>query len=132
MPGRNPAAAIRYASHHQNLRKREMARFVPGTPCPQVFYDGTICGQPMFPGQRLHLGHAPGGGYLGLVHAFCNERDGSQRKALAEGKQLRSRDCPVCKRPFKASRKNQRTCGMAACIMAAKRQQPAVVNGRPW
>lgn len=31
MPGRNPAAAIRYGTRHQKRRARELARFTPGT-----------------------------------------------------------------------------------------------------
>jgi hypothetical protein len=132
MPGRNPAAAIKYGNHHQQLAARLRARLIPGTPCPQQFPDGSVCGQPMWPSQRLALGHRPDGGYLGLVHARCNESDGGQRLALAQGKQLRKRTCPVCGRRFKASRRDQVTCGWQACITAIRRGEPSQPSGRSW
>ena len=134
MPGRNPAAAIRYGTRHQKRRQRDLARLRPGTPCPQIFPDGSTCGQPMHPGQPLDLGHAPGGGYLGLVHAACNRSAGSQLLAISQGKTLRRRRCEHCGRPYKATRKQQRTCGAAACIAAIRRQPTLTVtiSGRPW
>ena len=137
MPGRNPAAAIRYGTRHQKRRQRDLARLRPGTPCPQIFHDGTICGQPMWPAtQQLQLGHAPSGGYLGMVHAACNERDGAERKALAEGKTLRRRRCEHCGQPYRATRREQRTCGQPACIAAIRRGRqlplPLTIGGRPW
>ena len=68
-----PIEAIRYGSDHRKLRLIALANLVPGSPCPQPI-DGVVCGKPMWPTQRLHLGHADDGSYLGLVHAVCNER----------------------------------------------------------
>ena len=137
MPGRNPAAAIRYGTRHQKRRAREKARFVPGTICRQPFPDGTVCGKPMLPGQELDLGHNADGSYLGLVHAACNRSAGSQALAIAQGKTLRRRRCEHCGRTYKATRRDQRTCGQAACIAAIRRTQqqlplPLTMSGRPW
>jgi hypothetical protein len=64
-----------YGSGHQKLRAALLAVLSPGTPCPQRFGDGTTCGEPMWPGQDLHLGHTDDrAGYIGLVHAACNLR----------------------------------------------------------
>ena len=136
MPGRNPAAAIRYGQRHQKLRARLLASFIPGTICRQAFPDGTTCGKPMLADQELDLGHAPGGGWIGLVHAACNRSAGSQALALAQGKTLRRRRCEHCGQPYKASRRDQRTCGAAACIAAIRRGRqlvlPLASSGRPW
>jgi hypothetical protein len=97
-----------YGVRHQELRARLVRRFVPGTPCPQVFADGSVCGEPMFLSQNLQLGHAPDRRrYLGLVHALCNARAAAEvtnraragrvpsraaRAELPEGWTVRQRD----------------------------------------
>jgi hypothetical protein len=68
-----------YRTAHQRLRDYLLARLVPGAPCPQVFADGTVCGKPMYRTQPLDLGHNSTGGYLGIVHAACNRREGGIR-----------------------------------------------------
>lgn len=69
-------AALKYRGKHPKLRAILLKRLVPGTPCPQPV-NGRVCGQPMYPTQKLHLGHAPDGSYLGLVHARCNTQQGA-------------------------------------------------------
>lgn len=65
-----------YRELHDRIRRELLAALVPGQPCP-------VCRKPMFPGQRLHLGHADDeagysipGRYVGLVHGACNESKG--------------------------------------------------------
>jgi len=63
-----------YGAQHKALRRDLLAALIPGTPCPQTFPDGTVCGRPMYATQALHLGHTQDKrGYLGLVHAACND-----------------------------------------------------------
>lgn len=74
-PAKRAADALRYNAEHRRLRADLIAALIPGTPCPQDFPDGTRCGKPMYAWQKLHLGHTRDlTGYLGLVHAFCNDR----------------------------------------------------------
>lgn len=68
-----------YRGDHARIRRELLAALVPGSPCP-------VCGQPMYPEQRLHLGHLDDetgrsipGRYVGLVHAGkCNEGRGGK------------------------------------------------------
>jgi hypothetical protein len=71
-------AALAYSGSWQRLRKALLAsgEWV-GTPCPR-------CLEPLWPSQRLHLGHAvdvAAGGFGGPVrieHASCNEAAGAR------------------------------------------------------
>lgn len=70
-------AAPAYSGDWQRLRKASYRSGIwIGQPCPR-------CLEPMWPGQRLHLGHVvdvAAGGFGGPVrweHASCNERAGS-------------------------------------------------------
>jgi hypothetical protein len=90
------ADALRYGTEHRNLRADLIAALVPGTPCPQDFPDGTICGRPMYVSQRLHLGHTRDGqGYLGLVHAYCNDRAAQMWAQYRRGRGIRTRAATV-------------------------------------
>lgn len=89
----NPAAAaIRkqsYNAEHRALRKRLLDEFIPGSPCPQHFADGTRCGRPMYLSQNLHLGHTDDrSGWIGLVHASCNMRAAAMRSNLRNGRPI--------------------------------------------
>jgi hypothetical protein len=75
VPADKIRAAVYNSAEHKALRARLRAELIPGQPCPQPFPDGTRCGQPMWPGQRLDLGHNDTRtGYIGLVHHVCNIR----------------------------------------------------------
>lgn len=64
----------RYGTRHQQIRAA-MLPFAYGQACLH-------CGQPMLPGQELHLDHTPDGvAYRGMVHAFCNMSEGGRRGA---------------------------------------------------
>lgn len=69
----------KYGTRHQRVRAA-LIPFAYGHPCIH-------CGQPMLPGQELHLDHnADGIGYRGMVHAFCNMSEGGRRgKAARDG-----------------------------------------------
>ncbi len=71
-------AALPYSGNWQHLRKAIMAStFWVGTPCRR-------CGRPLWPGQRLQLGHvidvADGGmgGPVVVEHGSCNEAAGAR------------------------------------------------------
>jgi hypothetical protein len=68
-----------YGAKHQKLRKALLPQAY-GQPCSR-------CGNPMLPGQELHLHHNDSGiGYLGWSHAACNLRAAARtarRKQLA-------------------------------------------------
>ena len=74
MVARTPHGA-RYGAAHQAARKAALdaLRANPATPCAR-------CGQAMFADlQELHLDHDDEtGGYVGLSHAECNLRAGSE------------------------------------------------------
>lgn len=73
------ASARGYGHAHQKLRRALLAVMAPGQPCPR-------CGQPMWPWQRIDLGHTDGKtAYQGLEHASCNRSAGA-----AYGNRLRS------------------------------------------
>lgn len=64
----------KYGARHRKVRAA-MLPFAYGMACLH-------CGQPMRPGQELHLDHSPDGlGYRGMVHAFCNMSEGGRRGA---------------------------------------------------
>lgn len=66
--------APKYGSRHRAI-KAALTPFAYGKPCLH-------CGQPMLPGQELHLDHTPDGvAYRGMVHAFCNLSEGGRRGA---------------------------------------------------
>jgi len=112
-------AKPQYRGKHPKLRAQLMRQFVDGQPCLQPFNDGTICGQPMYRSQPLHLGHAEGGGWIGLVHAVCNDRAAAQ-KANAQ----RTRACKKCKQQFKPGKPKQHLCEHC--------QPTPITSGRPW
>ena len=80
-----------YGAKHQKLR----AKLLPTawyTPCVR-------CGQPMLPGQKLHLDHNDTRtGYLGFSHAWCNKRAGAKK-----GNRISNR-ITLSRRPETASR----------------------------
>jgi len=86
-------AAPQYSGPWQHIRRALIASgYWIGTPCPR-------CGEPLWPGQRLQLGHvidvAAGGmgGPVRIEHGSCNEaagaRAGSARRK-AKGARVRS------------------------------------------
>lgn len=105
---------------HEELRRRALAAFIEGTPCPQPVA-GVVCGQPMYSSQRLELGHDDAGGYLGLVHKVCNARAGA-----IKGNRNRGRTCRGCGVKFFPSSKRQWLCRKCA---PAERIPP---TARPW
>lgn len=73
-----------YGTEHQRAR-RQLLPYAYGQPC-------TRCGQPLQPGQPLHLDHNDTRtGYLGFAHASCNRRAGARKGALMQGQAQRSR-----------------------------------------
>ena len=67
-----------YAGQHQKLRKALLPKAY-GTPCVR-------CGEPMLPGQVLHLDHNDTRtGYLGFAHKDCNLKAAAKK---ARAKQL--------------------------------------------
>lgn len=81
----------RYGSQHQALR-RALMKTAYGSPCAR-------CGEPMLPGQRLHLDHRDDGdGYLGMSHLRCNTRAGAvktNRERAAALRAVRRETAPV-------------------------------------
>lgn len=121
-----------YGVRHQRLRGKLLLRFTEGSPCPQRFLDGSLCGKPMWRSQKLELGHAPDRRhYIGLVHASCNHRAGAEAMNAAAGKTVRRRTCPHCGGAFTATRPDQVTCNRT-CAAAVKRGDPPITSGRPW
>jgi len=104
-----------YGSRHINLKKRLLADLQrrPGQPCPR-------CGQPMWPGQNLHLDHDDNSdGYNGLAHASCNLRAGQQITTLI----LRARRWQPPPRSQRAiARKQARQAGTEATSWATSRR----------
>ena len=117
-------AKARYGTRHQALRARLLRTLVPGSPCLQPFADGTICGKPMDKTQRLHLGHDDNGGYIGLVHASCNDRAAQQKAAL-----LRWRTCRNCGGPYQSATLGTTLC--PRCDPGGPRP-PEPSPGRAW
>lgn len=76
-----------YGAEHARIRKE----FLPsayGTDCH-------LCGQVMWPSQRLHLDHTEDrSGYRGFAHAACNILDGARRggEATRQAKLRRARE----------------------------------------
>jgi len=61
-----------WGNQHQKLRKRLLPQAY-GKPCAR-------CGQPMLPGQKLHLDHNDTRtGWLGFSHAACNLRAAAKK-----------------------------------------------------
>src|SRR5690606_22491985 len=62
----------RYGTEHKRLRKETLSQAY-GQPCAR-------CGEPMQPGQELHLDHADeGSGYIGFSHKRCNLAAGASK-----------------------------------------------------
>lgn len=63
-----------YGSHHQALRARLLAEFVPGQPCAR-------CGRPITSKDDAQLGHddQDRSRYRGLEHMLCNEATSGRR-----------------------------------------------------
>ena len=118
-------AAARYGRTHQRALAEYRRVFKPGQLCPQVFLDGTVCRKPIWHVMDAQLGHAPWGGYLGLVHKECNLRDGAQR-----GNAQRGRTCRKCRRKFRPARRRQALCGECKGLVTQPRE--TVSAGRPW
>jgi|SRR5580692_10509484 hypothetical protein len=98
-------SAPSYGGQHQALRRQLLAVLKPGTPCPQPV-NGKPCGKPMWPGiQKLDLGHDDQGGYIGIVHARCNQQDGANK-----GNRRRGRTCRKCRQKFTPTRRRQALC----------------------
>jgi hypothetical protein len=90
------ADALKYNAGHRRLRADLIATLIPGTRCPQDFPDGTVCGRPMYASQALHLGHTrDGSGYLGLVHALCNDRAAQLWRQYRRGLRKAARTAPA-------------------------------------
>ncbi len=84
-------AAPQYSGNWQRIREALYRSGIwIGQPCPR-------CGLPLWPGQRLHLGHATDvaaggmGGPVRFEHGACNERAG-QLVAAANRKAKRARE----------------------------------------
>jgi hypothetical protein len=64
--------AAGYGNSHQKLRKALLPQAY-GKPCAR-------CGQPMLPGQELHLDHTDDRtGWLGFSHKVCNLRAAAKK-----------------------------------------------------
>jgi hypothetical protein len=118
-------SAPSYGGQHQQLRRQLLAVLKPGTPCPQPV-NGKPCGKPMWPGiQKLDLGHSEHGGYIGIVHARCNQQDGA-----IEGNKNRGRTCVSCRQRFNPARKRQRRC--ESCMLPAAVSVSIAKRSDPW
>ena len=118
-------AALKYRGQHPQLRAQLLAVLKPGTPCRQIVR-GKICGQPMWPGiQELHLGHDDHGGYIGIVHARCNEQAGAINSNRGRG-----RTCRRCKQKFTPTRRRQSRC--ATCRQLTTTPVTVTAGGRAW
>jgi len=115
-----------YAAH-KRARAALLATFRPGQLCSR-------CSHPMEPGDQIDADHNDNGpGYRGLSHHSpcrtcgrrCNQSAGGRKAALRQGKKLRSRDCVICGKPYKAAMRGQVTCGAPACITAIRRSRKA-------
>jgi hypothetical protein len=91
---RGTTAQRGYGGDHVRRQKAELAAWAPGDPCAH-------CGRGIWQrwrlnarGQRvtaIHLGHnADRTGYVGLVHAYCNEADGAIRGNRIRGAAARN------------------------------------------
>lgn len=117
-------AAPKYGQAHRSVRAQLMSVLKPGTPCEQVVR-GKRCGLPMWPGVHpLDLGHAPGGGYIGIVHASCNRAAGQAASAASRG-----RTCKGCRRKYMPSLKRQKYCPACRALTTMAPERSA---GRAW
>jgi hypothetical protein len=136
-------------------RKREHAR-ARAALYPTIEWGVTKCYRcthPLEPGDLVELDHAADGSYGGFSHGRspcricgqrCNSKAGGEAGALANGKQLRERQCIICGLPYRASRGSDGsmavTCGRTPCITAIKRirksheEEPEAPpqTGRTW
>jgi len=130
-----------YGTAHQRQRAALIAAGAwVGKPCP-------YCSEPMWPGQRLDLGHADDeegrsipGAYLGLVHAWCNHSAGGsvnpwnvrRRAVAARAARSPERQRQLADREARQERKRLRSEFDAAQRAIAAEDTPADDDGRDW